>query len=272
MQIIAIANRKGGVGKTTSAVNLADMLKRRGYKVLLVDTDPQCNSTRAFHATTDDTVTLADLLQEDEYTIEDAIQHTDNMDIIACDPVLNEYDKVAFNKVDLHDISEARRIYGRLRYHLEKLPPESYDFVVIDTSPAVTTLMQCALCSADHVLVPITPDGDSVEGIADLQQYVATAINLLNEKLDILGVFMVNFEKSTWNDKEILNVASDICNKIIKTRLFHTTIRKSTAVKAAKTSKRTLMEHAPRHPVTKDYQDFTDEFLEALGMPLTKGV
>ena len=93
MRVIAITNQKGGVGKSTTATALATGLMREGYSTLLIDTDPQCNSTDTFRAVIRDQATLFDVLVKDEPIIE-AIQHTEIGDILAGDPFLNDAEKL----------------------------------------------------------------------------------------------------------------------------------------------------------------------------------
>ena len=136
-KIIAVTNQKGGVGKTTTATALATGLTRDGYKSLLMDLDPQCNSTDTFRAIIHDQATLFDVLV-DRYPISQSIQHTEIGDIVAGDPLLEDAEQ---------KIAEQGREY-RLSEALDGLE-ENYDFIILDTPPNLGILLTNALTAAD---------------------------------------------------------------------------------------------------------------------------
>ena len=142
-KVIAITNQKGGIGKTTTATTLATGLTREGYKALLLDMDPQCNSTDTFRALVYNQATLYDvLIKEDD--INEAIQHTEIGDIVAGDPLLAQAEKTLSNL--------GREL--RLKEALEKLKTE-YDFIIIDTPPHLGVLLANALSAANSCIIQL---------------------------------------------------------------------------------------------------------------------
>ena len=160
MKTIALANQKGGVAKTTTATALAGALQKQGQRVLLIDTDPQCNASHTYQATIDGVTTLYDVLI-DGAPLTDAIQHTPVGDIVPCDPLLSGADAqiVKIGKEHL------------LRKALADV--SGYDVVMIDTTPALGILLINALTAADTVIVPLTADTYSVDGLAALMDTIS---------------------------------------------------------------------------------------------------
>lgn len=261
MTVIAIANQKGGVGKTTTAINLACTLRDRGYKVLLIDTDAQCNSTRAFHAKTEDTVTLFDLLTGDEYSAEEAVQHTDIGDVIASDPAFEGYDVEVFRGIPRDDTDAEIREYCKLR---DKLKGLDYDYVIIDTNPSVTTLLHNALVAADEVIVPLQASTYSFEGLGAFKDRVVRVKALMNPGLHIAGMLFVAYRGSTRLHREMYKGSKGAAD-MIGTIVFDTTIRNSVKVAESEDARLPLVRYSPSCPAAKDYEDFTDELLSVIG-------
>lgn len=156
-RVIAVANQKGGIGKTTTAVNIAFDLAEMGKKVLLIDTDGQCNSTDTCRAKVDGTATLYDLLFEQEKP-EECIQHMEKLDIIASDKLLKN--------PETKFPDDATRLFT-MRDACEDIR-EQYDFIIIDTPPTLGCMLSNALTFADEVVIPVTCDRYGMEGISDL--------------------------------------------------------------------------------------------------------
>ena len=166
MNILAIANQKGGVGKTTTSCTLAYIAANDGKRVLLIDADAQCNSTDTSRVNSDGVSTLYDLLINKDST--DCIQHTNfGYDIIAGDPLLRDADKLLSGFADVFVLKE----------QLENERFASYDLIIIDTPPALGTLLMASLTAASHVLVPMTADRYAAQGINRLARSVADTQN-----------------------------------------------------------------------------------------------
>ena len=158
MKIFVIANQKGGIGKSTTATAISTILNKKGMKTLLIDADMQCNSTDTFQARYEGVCTLYDVLFDTD-EVEDAIQHTEAGDIVASDPLLRESEMKLGTDVSL---------IATLRKKLRKL--SGYDFVVVDTAPALGNLMFACLLAADSVIVPVTTDRYALQGLSQLKK------------------------------------------------------------------------------------------------------
>ena len=250
MYVIAVTNQKGGVGKTTTATALVTGLTRKGYKVLLVDTDPQCNSTDTFRALVHNQATLYDVLVAGD-PIQEAIQHTEIGDIVAGDPLLADAEQ---------KITEQGREY-RLKEAMDALDADAYDICVIDTPPDLGILLTNALTAAHGCIIPVSTDRYAMAGLSQLAQSIARVRKYSNRDLKIDGLLIVMDEPRTKLSKEIKESVPEICEKL-GTRCFETTIRKAQAVKDAQKSRLSLFTYAPECNAALDYEAFIDEFLK----------
>ena len=179
---IAIANQKGGVGKTTTALALADGLRIRGKSVLLIDTDPQRNSTMVYGAKTEDVATLYDIIFAG-YTAEQCIQATDHGDIIASDEQLQSADT---------QIKPSPKMYKYLKSAL-KTADKKYDYIIFDTPPRTGILLGNVLEAAEYVIIPITCDIFGIQGLMDFYQTVKEYQDD-NEILSIMGLLKIKYK------------------------------------------------------------------------------
>ena len=249
MKVIAVTNQKGGVGKTTTATALVTGLNKKGYKALLIDTDPQCNSTDTFRALVHNQATLYDVLVAGD-PIEEAIQHTEVGDIIAGDPLLADAEQ---------KITEQGREY-RLKEAMMALPEGAYDYVVMDTPPNLGIMLTNALTAADSCIIPISTDKYAMQGLADLGKSVNRVRKYSNPGLKIDGLVIVMDEPRTRLSKEVKETVPEVC-AMLKTKCFKTSIRKAQAVKDAQKSRMSLFTSAPDCTAAKDYEAFIEEYL-----------
>ena len=160
MKTFVIANQKGGIGKTTTATALASILTQKGHPTLLIDGDHQANSTDTYRAVIDDQETLFDVILENDANrvpIQQAIQHTEYGDIVAADPQVRNADEILHGSFD--------GVF-RLKDALDDL--SGYDYVIIDTHPDINAILHSALIAADEVIIPLTTDRYSLQGISQL--------------------------------------------------------------------------------------------------------
>ena len=251
MQVICIANQKGGIGKTTTATALASILEEKGYKTLLIDADPQGNSTDTYRAISKDTATLYDVLldREDPLPIMDAIQHTEIGDIVASDPELKTADTSLPNDGDEYFI---------LQEALEKI--EGYEYVVIDTAPADNKLLKNCLIASDKVIIPITADRYAIQGLSDLNKTLVKIKKRNNPKLEVAGLLLVKYKSRQKLAQEVKTSLDDIAS-MMGTKVFETTIRESTNAQKAQATRTTLIKYAPNCTTAEDYKAFTEELL-----------
>ncbi len=249
---IAVANQKGGVGKTTTAICLAQELRRREYKVLLIDSDAQCNSTSFYEAKTEDQETLLDIFCGDEPG-ENCIQHTEKGDIIASDPQLKDAETMV--KVD-------ERRFSHLKRSCKTLDKE-YDYIIVDTPPAIGVALKNVLAFVDYIVIPVEESGWSMSGLMDFAKAIDMARDN-NEKLQVAGILIVKTKPTTKKAVRMKDLA-DALSKSLDTRTFETKIRESTACAEALTEYFVpLHEYAPHATTTRDYDSFIDELLEVI--------
>ncbi len=185
-KIIAIANQKGGVGKTTTAVNLSASVGNQGKKVLLIDLDPQGNTTSGYGVDKRDvTVSTYDILVNDQ-SADQALIHTKfkNVDILPSDMNLAGAE-IELSALDRRD--------SRLRLALAPLT-DKYDYIFIDCPPSLGLITINGLCAADTVLVPIQCEYYALEGLSQLMSSVRQVKRLYNSNLEIEGVLLTMYD------------------------------------------------------------------------------
>lgn len=250
MKIIAISSQKGGVGKTTTATALAYGLKLLGRKVLLVDCDPQGNSSDTYRASTaEGSPTLADLLFTDEAPL-DCIQHTEAGDIIAGDPLLRESDKY------LKGVSG----FYRMKNRLAVLSPH-YDHIILDTNPNLMVLLQNALIAAEGVIVPVTCGRYALQGMNEFIETVNDVRDQPNPDLEILGLLLVKYDGRTILSREIESGLPAVA-ETLGAPVFATRIRPTIQVEEAQAARMPLQEYSPSCTAAEDYTAFVNELIE----------
>ena len=244
---LAIMNQKGGAGKTTTAEALAAGLTLKGYSVLAVDLDAQCNMSYTARAKTDGATALGVLTGE--IRAGDAIQHTGSGDIIPASKALAGAD--AF-------ITDTGKEY-RLREALEPISG-GYDYIVLDTPPHLGILTVNALTACDGVIIPTVADIYSLQGIEQLAETMKPVKKYCNPALSIEGILLTRYSPRSIVSREVAELAGRIAAKL-GTRLFRATIREAVAVREAQISQQDLFHYAPRAKVTEDYARFIAELL-----------
>lgn len=249
---IAIANQKGGVGKTTTAICLAQELKSRGYRVLFIDTDAQRNSTGFYGAKTEGESTLADILYGDIPAAE-CIQHLEYGDIIPADKALEDAETT---------VKPNERRFSHLKRSCRGIE-DDYDFIIIDTPPDIGVVLRNVLAFADGVIIPVEETGWSLDGLMDFSEAIDMARDN-NDRLTIYGILTIKSKSRTKKAARISDVLSEI-SKQLGTKPFKTKIRESVACAEALTEYNIpLQKYAPKSTTCIDYHDFTDELLEVL--------
>lgn len=242
MKIIAVSNQKGGVGKTTTATTLAYGLKLRGKRVLLVDCDPQCNSTDTWRAQhSDGFPTLADLLFT-AAPAEECIQHTEIGDILAGDPELEQAEKhlTGFGG------------FFKLKKRLEPLAA-LYDHIILDTPPNLGILLQNALIAAEGVIVPVTCGRYSLQGMSRFVDTVNDVKSHPNPDLEILGMLLVQYVDRRVLAREVVSGLPELTEKL-GTSVFETKIRRTENVEKAQAHRVPLQRYAPEATAAEDYE------------------
>lgn len=252
MKIIVIANQKGGVGKTTTATSVANILTNQGFKTLLIDADQQGNSTDTYHAEVEGVATLYDVLlekEENRIELKEAIQTTEHGDIVASDPLLMRADEVLRSDVE--------GIY-RLKDALERL--EGYDYVIIDTAPAMDSMLHNCLVAADDVIIPVTTDRYALQGLSKLQKTITAIKKRQNPGLNIAGFVFIKYNARTNLAKEVREEVKIISEKM-GTKVFQTVIRDCTKTREAQALRNTVVKYAPNSTTAQDYGALVKEII-----------
>lgn len=243
MEIIAVINQKGGVGKTTAALQLSAGLRRRKFKVLNVDLDPQANLTFTM-AADGDAWTSMDLLAGNT-AISEIIQDTKQGDIIPGGAALAAVDKV--------------QDAGRLAQAL--LPvKDDYDFVVIDTPPSLNILTLNALTAANSIIIITKADVYSLQGIAQLEQTIEATRHHTNPALAIDGILLAYHKPQAVLVKTVMQSLQTMAERL-NTRLYKAAIRDCIALQEAEISKQDIFSYSPRSNAAADYGAFVKEFM-----------
>lgn len=248
-RIISFANQKGGVGKTTTTCAIAAGLKKRGFRVLCIDLDPQSNLTFSVGALADECATIYEVIKGEVKPLF-AVQRTEVFDIIASNILLSG--------VELEFTQTGREFL--LREALSSLAPK-YDYIFIDTPPALSILTVNAFTASDCIFIPMLADIFSLQGIAQLSETVERVKAYCNPKLRIAGIILTKFNKRTLLSREILGTAELIAQDL-KTHLFKTTIRMSVAIMEAQTNQESIYDYSPKNIASIDYKLLVDEILE----------
>lgn len=248
--IIAIANQKGGVGKTTTAINLAAGLASKGRKTLLVDLDPQANSSMSFLDIRQLKTTMYDALTQDGIHLADIIVPAEKVGNLAVAP-----STIALAKIEAKLIGELDSHY-RLKDELLKVQ-EAYDYVVIDTPPTLGIITVNALVAATHVLIPIQASYFALEGTDDLLETIDKIKIRANPQLQILGALITMYDKRTLLAKDIL----EQIQSVFGVKVFNTIITKSVRLEESPAYRESIFTFAPKSTGAYEYYRLSEEVL-----------
>lgn len=248
-KIIAVTNQKGGVGKTTTCINLVCALTRLGKKVLLCDTDPQGNSTSGMGISkADSSPNVYDMLIKG-VPAQDAIVRTDFGDVIPSNKNLTG--------AGIELVSVPHREYV-LKNALQQIK-EQYDYIFIDSPPSLEMLTLGALCAADTILVPIQCEYFALEGLSDLMTTLKMIKRQLNPELEIEGVLLTMYDGRT---NLSMQVASEV-KRFFKGKVFKTAIPRNVRLSEAPSHGKPVIIYDPSSTGSKSYQELAGEFIKA---------
>lgn len=255
-RIISVCNGKGGVGKTTTAINTAYSMANRGYKVLLIDFGPQHDATLGLGYFDSVSPSMSDVLRKnEELSLADCIVEDvfPNLDLIPAD------EDLIYVRTELQSSVQSELALARAMSNKDGLKQfKKYDYIFIDNNPSLDVLVFNSMAVSDYVLIPLEASAFSAEGIQGLIK-VVNNVRRINEKLKILGLVFVRVSKV-----EKLEGAFRDGFKGIEDKIFKTSIRRNVSVHRSQGQGKPLLEYDKSAIATKDYESLTDELIKRM--------
>lgn len=249
-KVVSVFNQKGGVGKTTTNINLSTYISVLGYKVLVVDADPQGNTTSGFGLEKENlTYTLYDGLIND-IPLKNIILKTnhENLDLVPSDPDL------AGAEVEINSLPYKET---RLKRLLEMVT-RNYDYVFIDCPPSLGMLSLNALAASDSVLIPIQCEYYALEGVSQLMNTVNLVKRGLNNSLDIEGIVLTMYDSRT---NLSLQVVEEVC-RYFRDKVYQTIIPRNVRLAEAPSHGQTIKDYDDKSKGAQAYEKLAQEFIE----------
>ncbi len=252
MKTIAIVNHKGGVGKTTTTINLGSALQEQGKRVLLVDMDPQASLTTALITPDPNQLpyTIAELIEcvcnREVVPFDSTIIKTEGMDIIP-----SKLDLFG-SEIALQNVISRETVLKRLL----KLLHDQYDYILLDCPPSLGVLTVNALTAANSVIVPVNPDYFSPKGLELLLRTIRDMQDTINPMLTIDGILVTKTDQRAPFYRDVQSALSDLRNMF---PVFDTSIPVGVAAAEAPALRVSVLHHQSRSPVAKAYRDLARE-------------
>ena len=248
-KIISVANQKGGVGKTTTTVNLSTIIAKKGKKVLLIDADPQGNATSGLGVDKEVELSTYDVLVNDA-TIEEACKTTAVKNLMVCPSNIS----LAGAEVELVSMMSREQ---RLKEKIETAK-EYFDYIFIDCPPSLGLITLNSFTASDSVLIPVQCEYYALEGLGQLLNTVNLVKKHLNKNLQIEGALLTMYDIRT-------NLSNQVVKEVKKyfgDKVYKTVIPRNVRLSEAPSYGMPITEYDPRSKGAKSYDKFTKEFLK----------
>ena len=249
-KIISIANQKGGVGKTTTSVNLSTLLAKRGKKVLLIDADPQGNATSGVGMDKNVELSVYDMLISDEVESKDIIQKTEIKNLYICPSNIN----LAGAEVEL--VSMMSREY-RMKEKLEQIKSD-FDYIIIDCPPSLGLITLNSFTASNSVLIPVQCEYYALEGLGQLINTINLVKKHLNTELEIEGALLTMYDIRTNLSNQVVKEV----NKYFENKVYKTVIPRNVKLSEAPSYGMPISIYDPRSKGAKSYDKLVKEFLK----------
>lgn len=248
-KVISVANQKGGVGKTTTTVNLGTILAKKGKKVLLIDADPQGNATSGLGLEKEVELSTYDILVN-ETVMEDAIQKTMIKNLKVCPSNIN----LAGAEVELVSMMSREQ---RLKEKLDEIK-DKFDYILIDCPPSLGLITLNSFTASDSVLIPVQCEYYALEGLGQLLNTINLVKKHLNKNIQVEGALLTMYDMRT-------NLSNQVVKEVKKyfdNKVYKTVIPRNVRLSEAPSYGMPITEYDPRSKGAKSYIKFAKEFLK----------
>ena len=248
-KIISVANQKGGVGKTTTTVNLSTILAKKGKKVLLIDTDPQGNATSGLGVSKDVELSVYDILIGDT-EFDETLQETAIKNLKVCPSNIS----LAGAEVQLVSMMSREQ---RLKTKLDKIK-DQYDYILIDCPPSLGLVTLNEFTASDSVLIPVQCEYFALEGLGQLLNTVNLVKKHLNKNLEIEGALLTMYDARTNLSNQVVKEVK----KYFEDKVYKTVIPRNVRLSEAPSYGMPITVYDPRSKGAKAYEKFAKELLK----------
>lgn len=248
-KVISVANQKGGVGKTTTTVNLATLLAKKSKKVLLIDTDPQGNATSGLGITKELELSVYDILIG-ETTFNEVIQETTIKNLKVCPSNIS----LAGAEVELVSMMSREQ---RLKTKLDEIK-DQYDYILIDCPPSLGLITLNAFTASDSVLIPVQCEYFALEGLGQLLNTVNLVKKHLNKSLEVEGALLTMYDARTNLSNQVVKEVK----KYFEDKVYKTVIPRNVRLSEAPSYGMPISIYDPKSKGAKAYEKFTKELLK----------
>ena len=249
-KVISVANQKGGVGKTTTTINLSTLIAKKGKKVLMIEADPQGNASSGVGIDRDDIeLSIYDILI-DEVEFEKVVKKTNIKNLDICPSNIN----LAGAEVELVSIMSREH---RLKEKLDKIK-DKYDFIIIDCPPSLGLITLNAFTASDSVLIPVQCEYYALEGLGQLLNTINLVKKHLNKNLEIEGALLTMYDVRTNLSNQVVKEVKNYFND----KVYKNVIPRNVKLSEAPSYGMPISVYDPRSKGAKSYEKFVKEFLK----------